>query len=218
MKRKILSTIVVVAATALTLFVLWQQRLWPFSTGTRDIAFLGATFGMSPVEVRRSLKKDGADLLTYEVYRRTEPSPLIKDYDFEFLISEDRRRSSSLYMPSIEMNDSKVEAEFNFRDDRLVSVSVHFDPISASHSQDVAKSLEERLGKTYQYSKREDSTEVPGAYTLRFTSPSATPVLWVNLTKAEQPIIILTMLSPKIQSAELERIRHREQTAFKNMR
>jgi hypothetical protein len=118
-------------------------------------------------------------------------------------------------MPSIQMNDSKVEAEFHFRDARLVWVSVHFGPVSTSHSQAVAKSLEERLRGTYQYSRREESPEIPGAYTLHFTSLSAAPLLWVNLTVPKHPIIILTMLSPKLQSAEAERIRQREQTAFK---
>jgi hypothetical protein len=212
--KKAASTLIVLAAIGVGVFLLWQERLWPFSTGTRDTAFLKTTFGMSATEVRRALKNDGAELISYEAYRRTEASPLIDDLGFVPLFSEDRRRGSSLYMPSIQMNDSKVEAEFNFRDDRLVSVSVHFDPVSPSQSQAVAKSLEERFRGSYQYSRREDSAEVPGAYTLHFTSPSAAPLLWVNLTDPKHPIIILTMLSPKLQSAEAQRIRQREQTTF----
>jgi hypothetical protein len=216
--RKVALILIVIAVIGASVGLLWQQRFWPFSTGTRDTAFLRTTFGMSPAEVRRALKKDGAELLSYDAYRHTDSSPLIKDFGFELLLSEDRRRNSSLYMPSIQMSDSRVEAEYFFRDDRLVSVSVHFDPFSTSHAQDVTKSLEERLRKTYQYSKREDSTAVPGAYTLHFTSLSAAPSLWVNLTEPKNPIIILTILSPKLQSAEAERIRQREQAAFKATR
>jgi len=171
---------------------------------------------MSRAEVRRALKKDGAELISYDAYRRTEESPLIESNIFFVpLFSEDRRRESSLYMPSIQMSDSKVEAEFNFRDDRLIFVSVHFEPVQISQSQAVAKFLEERLRGAYQYSGREESTAVPGVYTLHFTSQSAAPSLWVNLTEPKRPIIILSIVSPKVQSSEAQRIRQREQSAFK---
>jgi len=210
------SALIVLAAIGIGVFLLWQERFWPFSTGTRDTAFLHTTFGMSPVEARRALKSDGAELVSYDAYRTIERFPLIDDFGFVPLFSEDRRRDSSLYMPSIEMNDSRVEAEFNFQDDRLRSVNVHYDPVRPSHAQLVTDSLEQRLRTTYQYARREESVEIPGAYRLHFTSASASPSLFVNLTAPKHPILILTIVSPKLTAAEAERIRQRERTAFKS--
>src|SRR5687768_12873821 len=75
----------------------WDERLWPFSTGTKDEAFLGTTFGMSQQEVRRSLKHHGAQLLNYEEYRRTEADPAIEKFGTP-LFSDEAREYDSLYM------------------------------------------------------------------------------------------------------------------------
>ena len=117
-------------------------------------------------------------------------------------------------MTSIEMFDSKVEAEFSFRRWRLASVGVHIDPIARSKADSVVAAVESKLRSTYQFSRREESRDVPGAYTLNFTSSSATPSLWVNLTDRARPIIILTVVHPTTQLARKREIENRENTAF----
>ncbi len=173
---------------------------------THDEAFLGATFGMSPQEVQRVLKKQSALLLTYGEYQKTETLPLIEhNIFFEPLFSEDKIKESYLYMPSIQMYESVVEAEFTFREDRLSYVAVYFDPVNPAKSQAVIESVENNLKSFCQLSSREDSKDVPGAYTVHFTSPSSKPSLWVNLTD-KRPIIILNLLNPKTESDKQQQI------------
>ena len=189
-----------------------SNRLWPFATGTQDSAFLGTTFGMSPQEARRSLSSQKARLLSYEEYRQQETSPTF--LLFSPFLYEDRTRNETLYMPGIEMFESNVEAVFGFRDDRLSWVRADFDPVARSTSEAVVASLDSMLRTAYQFSDREESQEVPGAYRLRFASTSATPSLWVNLTDPEKPIISLTVLNPSIQADRQREIETRERTAF----
>jgi hypothetical protein len=168
---------------------------------------------MSPQEVRRSLAKDGAQLLSYQEYRRTEPSPNIDIFGTP-VFSEDRTRNASLYMPSIQMFDSKAEAEFGFRDDRLAWVTVYFDPIAQSKSEAVVSTIESRLRSMFHFSGREESQEVPGAYSLHFAAPSASASLWVNLTERDKPIIILTVEHPTTQAEIKREIENRQHKAF----
>jgi hypothetical protein len=215
--KKVISIFVPLAVLCLAsagAYWAWEERLWPFSTGTKAEAFLGTTFGMSPQEVRRSLAHHGARLLSYEEYRKTEHEPSIDAFGFIPLFSDDRREDASLYMSSIEMFNSKVEAEFRFRRWRLASVGVHIDPIARKESESVVAGLESELRGTYQFSGCEESRDVPGAYTLHFTSSSATPSLWVNLTDRARPIIILTIVHPTTQLARKREIERRESTAF----
>ena len=131
------------------------------------------------------------------------------------LFSDDARRDASSYMPSIEMFESRVAAEFGFRDDRLSWVAVHFDPIAHSKSEAVVSTIESVLRSTYRFSSREESQEVPGAYTLHFASASASPSLWVNLTELKKPIIILTVVHPTTQADRKREIENRQRNAFK---
>ena len=117
-------------------------------------------------------------------------------------------------MPSIEMFDSVVEAEFRFRRGRLVSVGVYVDPISHDKADSVVAAIESKLRSTYQFSRREESHDVPGAYMLEFTSASANPSLWVNLTKREEPVITLWVVHARTQLARKREVESREQTAF----
>jgi hypothetical protein len=215
-KKLILVSVAVltVASAGWGVYFLWDARLWPFATGTRDEAFLGTMFGMSPQEVRRAVAKHGAQLLTYEDYRRSEPSPSIDTFGAIPVFSDDRREGAAFYTSSIEMFDSKVEAQFSFRQGRLASVGVHIDSIAHTKAESVVAAVESKLRHTYQFSHREESRHVPGAYTLHFTSASATPSLWVNLTERARPIIILTVVHSTTQMNKKREIEDREHTGF----
>jgi len=168
--------------TASAIYWLWNARQWPFSTGTADVAFLGTTFGMSPQEVGRAIAKHGAQLLPYENYRTSERSPSIDTFGATLVFSDDRREHTAYYMSSIEMFDSKVEAEFKFRRLRLVSIGIHIDPIGYSRTESVVTTVDSKLRSTYQFSHREESETLAGAYTLHFASPNVTAELCCGST------------------------------------
>ena len=113
-----------------------------------------------------------------------------------------------------DFQDTLVEAEFGFRDERLSWVGVYFDPIAHSKSEAVVSTIDSGLRSTYRFSGREESQEVPGAYTLHFASAGASPSLWVNLTKPDRPIIILTVVHPTTQADRKREIENRQQKAF----
>lgn len=92
--------VLLVAALVWTTFELQSARRWPFSTGTRDAAFLGTTFGMSSQEATRALDRFGAALITRDEYKRTEPTRLFIE-SFIPLFYDDRD-NVTLYMPGIE--------------------------------------------------------------------------------------------------------------------
>ena len=131
------------------------------------------------------------------------------------VFSDDRRDDASYYMSSIEMFDSKVEAEFSFRQGRLASVGIHIDPTVRRNAELVVATIESKLRGTYQFSRREDSQHVLGAYTLHFTSSSAVSSLWINCTDPEHPIIILTVSHPTTQMDRKREIENREHKAFR---
>lgn len=215
-KRSILALIALFAMSlgGWGTILLWDARLWPFSTGTHDEAFLDTTFGMSPQEVRRSLARHGAQLLTYGDYKKEAPSPSISQFEFVPLFSDDRNEDSALYMPAIEMFNAKAEAQFTFRRERLASVEIYLDPVVNSRSESLVATLTSKLQSKFAFGRREESREVAGAYRLFFTSASADPSLWVNLTDRKRPIIILTIVHPATQMARKREIDARESTAF----
>jgi hypothetical protein len=211
-RTKLVASAALLAVITWGVYGLWNDRRWPFATGTNDAAFLSTTFGMSAQEVRRSLVGHHATLLKYDEYRRSGASPMIEVFGTPVL-SEDSAREMTLYMPGIAMVDSKVEAEFEFRDDRLRYVGAYFDPLSTKAEALVTR-LDGVLRETYQFSGREQSQEVPGAYSLHFASASAKPTLWVNLTDLKKPIILLSILNPRMQADQQQEIEARERAAF----
>jgi hypothetical protein len=206
-----------VAIIIVALGIQWLrvERFWPFATGGSERAFLGATFGMSPQEVRRAIALDGARLLPYDEYRRTEPLASIEVYGPPVL-SETAVRETALYMPSIEMFDARVEGEFTFSDDKLRWVAVYFQSLKSSPAS-LVSALEKRLRSDYRYVGREDSSQVPGAYTLNFDSPATSCSLWVNLA-GNRPLIILNLGSEQIAAMRRREIAARERRALGSAR
>ncbi len=187
-----------------------KEHIWPFSTATSGEAFLGTSFGMSPPEVRRALKKYGALLLSYEDYNRIETSPSVRPLDLIEVLSEHKGRDFSLYMPSIEMYGSKVEAEFTFTEARLTYVTIYFDAI-LSDWQSVISSVESKLRSLSEFSHREDSKQVPGAYSLHFKKGSVVQSLWVN---PRDRIISLNLRHEKTGDLRKQLIERREREAL----
>jgi hypothetical protein len=194
--------------------VFWREaRFWPFATGTHEQAFLGTTFKMSPVEVRRTLKRHGGELITYEAYRRAQPDPAIEQLGFEFVFAEDRGKETSLYMPAIAMYGAKAEAEFNFWKNRLTWVNVYFVPVSQP-AESVIATVEGRLREKYKFLDREESKQIPGAYSLHFGAGDVRPSLWINLTNQKKPIISLVIVSSWSEAERNRRLKDREEAAL----
>lgn len=193
--------------------LLYQARLGPFATGSREQAFLGTTFKMSPPEVRRALKKYGGQLTTYESYRAAQMDPAIEQFNLPSLFAEYEGKETFLYMPGIQMYDSRAEAEFVFWDEQLDFVSVHFVPISKNIDPLIA-TLEQKLRDKYKFVDREESKYVPGAYSLHFASQDVEASLWVNQKDRDKPIVSVTLISSWQNVARRARIKQREETAF----
>lgn len=175
---------------------------------------------MSPQEVRRALAKSDARLLTRAAFRRETPKGdrtlerLLLEDSFTPAIPEDHTRETSLYMPSIRMWESSVGATFSFRDSRLVFVEVDANPLDANQASAVVSAISDRLGIDHHLRRREESTDVPGAYTLHYDSDSATPSLWVNLTDHDHPVISLRISHPATLAATERKMNDRQQDAF----
>src|SRR5437867_2575521 len=130
MKKKSLCRLVAEVAISSLLVALLislrTYRYWPFSTASNDKAFLNTTFGMSIPEVERALSRSRAALFDYASYSTTVRQPLFNDLEFEPFTDEQSKRYKSLFMPSIDLFGERAEAEFQFYDEKLISVIVAF--------------------------------------------------------------------------------------------
>jgi hypothetical protein len=79
---------------------------------------LGTRFGMSQVEVASALKKQNGRLLNYDEYQKSAVQPLITG-DYQHALSANQDGTYSMYMPSVEMLGTSVEAMFLFEGKRL---------------------------------------------------------------------------------------------------
>ncbi len=206
--------LLVISAIFVSLYVC---RYFPFSCATADYAFLGTSFGMSAPEAKRALRKYGAILTDFETIKTMEAESLIlSPSSFIPLYSEDRPSNTNftLYMPSIKMFNAVTQAEFSFRNKRLKNVGLHFKSEVLSESQSLVENLQQHLQKRYKYIDREESTEVPGAYTLIYANAKVNVKMWVNLTDMEKPIISIWLLHLPTKAQDISRIRSREEEAF----
>jgi hypothetical protein len=149
--------------------------------------------------------------MTRDEYKSIEPTRLFID-SFTPLFYDDRD-DVTLYMPGIEMFESKVTADFTFQQDRLRSISAQFDPVAAGKVDAVVSAIDSSLQPKFQAPRREESKDLPGAYTLHY-SEAGWPSLWVNLTDREKPIVMLTVVDQSAQAARQAAIRTRQQNAF----
>lgn len=197
--------------------LLYVYRYFPFSCATGDYAFLGTSFGMSVPEARRSLRKHGAILTEFKTFETTEPEVLfLSPSSFRPLYSEDRTSKADfrLYMPSIKMFNAITQAELDFRNKRLMNVGLHFQSEVLSESQLLVENLQEHLQKRYEYITREESAEVPGAYTLIYGKANVIAKMWVNLTDMKKPIISIWLLHLPSKVQDISGIKLREDEAF----
>jgi len=196
---------------------LYIYRYFPFSCATGDYAFLNTSFEMSVPEAKRALRKHGAILTDFQTFKNMEAEVLI--FSPSLLIpvySEDRPSSVNftLYMPSIEIFNAVTQGEFDFRNKRLNSVGIHFQSVALSKTSLLVDNLKQHLQKRYKYIGREDSNEVPGAYTLIYGNGKVNAKLWVNLTDVKKPIVSIWLLHLPTQAQDASRIKSREEDAF----
>ena len=172
------------------------ERYGPWSTGGDHRAMLGATFEMSIAEVQRATKQR---LLTCSealarLRNKDGNAPfevtLKCDGEWSNYPREQAARAEARFMERIEVFGAPAWFELMFFDGRLESMDAHFEPnIDAStKAAEISKELETR-GYTLQ--KREESNDVPGAYSVNYRRPPVTASLWVNLADPKDPIITL---------------------------
>jgi hypothetical protein len=201
-----------------TIFMLlYVYHYFPFSCATGDYAFLGTSFGMSVPEVKRSLQKHSAILTDFETFKATEPEILFVFFSSAIPIySEDRTSNANfiLYMPSIKMFNAITQAEYGFRNKRLNYVGLHFQSEVLSESQLLVENLQQHLQKRYKYIAREESAEIPRAYTLIYGNAKVNAKMWVNLTDMKKPVISIWLSHLPDEVRDISQIKSREDEAF----
>ena len=115
---------------------------------------LGTRFGMSEVEVASALKKQNRRLLNYDEYLKSAVQPLLTE-SYRQLVFED---GNLLYMPSVQMLGTNVEAAFLFEGKRLSSLSLYFQ--SHQNANALISKIEAALRKEYQFTGREREAAV----------------------------------------------------------
>jgi hypothetical protein len=143
---------------------------------------LGTRFGMSQVEVASALKKQNGRLLNYDEYQKSAVQPLITG-DYHHALSANQDGTYSMYMPSVEMLGTSVEAMFLFEGKRLSNLSLYFQTHQDANA--LISKIKAALRKQYQFTGRETqdadfTMAFPQAYTLGFKSKSVKASFVVN--------------------------------------
>jgi len=214
---RVLAAVFALAVISAIFASLYVYRYFPFSFATGDYAFLGTSFGMSVPEAKRALRKRGAILTNFQTLKDMEAEVLIfSPSSFIPLYSEDRPSNTNftLYMPSIKMFNAVTQAEFGFQNNRLSCVGIYFQSEALSQTMLLVDNLKKDLQKRYKYIGREDSNEVPGAYTLIYGNSKVNAKLWINLTDVKNPIISIWLIHLPTQTQDILRIKSREEEAF----
>lgn len=172
------------------------ERYWPWSTGGENRAMLGATFEMSIPEVQRATKQRlltcGEALGRLRSKHGDVPFEVTLNCDGEWSPREQAERTEARFIETIEVFETPAWFELMFFDGRLESMSAHFEPYTdaSTKAAQISKELESR---GYTFAKREDSKEVPGAYSVSYRRGRVTANLWVNLTEPKEPILSLSL-------------------------
>lgn len=152
--------------------------------------FLGTRFGIGVKETSEALALMNARLLSADEYLAASDIKLLELNTKFISIHPSWEKWEEYYMPAIILFDSFVEADFNFIDDALVSMGVHFSPFAKSKSQTLVDVLDKEFKTKYIFEEREESDTIAGAYTLKYRKNEAIIQLWINLTDSQNPIII----------------------------
>ncbi len=221
--KKIIVFLALIFAFVIVSAFLWSYRIWPFATASNTPVFLGTTFGMSLPEVQRALKKSNIQLVDADTFEKLDSKPDEKEIFMDqwlasigskpLQFSDEHIENESWYMPSIEMFESQVVAEFNFQKNKLTGVEVRIFPLSKKNASRAAESIVTELNTRYPLMKREPSIEVPGAYRYTFDGDSTHLNFWVNLTDQSAPIITLNIYMFHSDQHK-EKIQKRQTSAF----
>jgi hypothetical protein len=221
MKKKLIYSLLTCLLLVI-MFFLFFYRLGPFSTGTNTAAFLGTTFEMSLPEVQRTLSNKGIQLVDRETFANLDPEisqkkPFITDLGAEPAFAEDKtseKNNQLLYMPSIDMFDSQVIAEFHFYENKLTFIQVNIYPLSKNKIPQIIDKISNDLKLKYKSFPKEFNKDVPDAYALIFKDSSSKVAFWINLADSNNPIIILDISYDKYSTQYESKLRKRESTAF----
>lgn len=183
-------------------------------TSNQNQVFLSTSFGMSFKEVSDCLAIHQAKLLDAEHYLATSD---VKHFELEtsFIpLNYSWEKWEAFYMPSIILFESFAETSFSFEQGKLVDLSVQFSPISASKSQFLVEILDSEFKNKYVFENREESTNLPGAYTLIYRKNGVVVRLWVNLTNSKNPVIIAYIIDDLARIAREEKIKDIDSQVF----
>lgn len=155
MKNKFIY-IVISIIFALFITMLWFCQFNLISTNNTSV-FLGANFGMSIAEVQRVLKKNDVELVdavTFENLRSTPKRHFLGKYKVP-LFHDNEIKRALWYMPSVKMYSSRVVAEFEFIEDKLIGIEIYIVPISNKDVVHIIETITESLKSKYEYNDKE---------------------------------------------------------------
>lgn len=158
-------------------------------TNSENQIFLGVGFGMGVKEVTACLELHETKLLKVDQYLEMSDIKLLESETTFIPVHPSTEKWETYYMPSIFLFESFVEASFDFMNDRLVSVGVHFSRFAKRESQQLVDTLDRQFQSKYVFINKEESHEMPGAYRLIYHKNEINLHLWVNLTNAKDPIV-----------------------------
>jgi len=143
---------------ALFITMLWLYQFKPLSTTYNTSVFLGTRFGMSLSEVQRELKKNDVELVDEVTFEKLKSTPKRDLFSGKYqvpLFHDSEFKRTLWYMPSIEMYNSRVVAEFEFIEDKLVSIEIYIVPISNKNVVHIIESITESLKRKYESNDKE---------------------------------------------------------------
>lgn len=175
-------------------------------------AFLGTRFGMSVSEVEEVVDKK---LLTADEYSLDPGNPETVAAILSRGVPLDKEysdRSTVFFMSRIILYDFPAGTVFSFFDNKLDNVSIHFDA-SFGNTDFLLEHLKENLEKSYKFVEREESKDVPGAYSLQYKKDDVDADLWVNMT-GQNKIVILYINYLSLRRDYEEELKQREEKAL----
>ncbi|PWY54771.1 hypothetical protein DGG96_15440 [Legionella qingyii] len=141
---------------ALFITIIWLYQFGPLLT-TNASVFLDTSFGMSLSEVQRALKKNNVELVDGTTFEHLKSTPERNIFWGKYqvpLFHDSEFKRTLWYMPSIEMYNSRVVAEFEFIEDKLTSIEIQIFPISDKNVVHIIDAITESLKSRYEFNDK----------------------------------------------------------------
>lgn len=220
----VLLPLILVCAAAVSLWLLHEHKYWPFAQTSGIPAFLDTEFGMSRPETERALRSYGVRLIGFPEFQKLEESIHFKHdgivsldellYDLAGDKHERETKQQCLYMPSIKMLDSKVQARFAFHSGRLTHVDIVFQPLDSGKSDEVLSHLQAEFVQRFTKYSEHKPDQIKNVFTYFYSNEVVNAFIFVVRRNPEQQVFQLGLVW-KAYVSELENtLKRRDKNAL----